>query len=898
MSKLLKICKRISDIITPLSKENLEVELKFRKVLESDYFFLLKYLQHLYQEKKEKTLDYYVKDKRITQKDGNFYLTSKQIMMEPIITTVEGREVKFSVSKEQNEPLKNKSIRKYDFKREKERSSFEIGNFRLDLTIVTREGRQNYEIEIEVIDPGGYDFKKFSEFISEYLDIMKKEEINVISFCNNSLSGGELQDNDRISYKYISRPRDLLKRDITAPNSVLQGYTVSIKAHGVQYFLVLYDNTVYLVDPNKSNVSEICPIEPKYLDLEGSIFAGELIETVNLKNPTVTDFMNIFLPFDTICFKNKIIKDENYMMRYDKISHIKDMEIFCKGVKNIKIFEKKIFNLGLKSESFYEGFNKCHQHKKEVVYHDDGYIFTPVSVPYLAPGQMRPKRERELSKFPDVCKFKPVEKRSIDFKIKGSKLYVYDKKTKKDVLFDNIKFSLDFGEDIEGKIVEFFPKFTGKDVIMIPMRIREDKAFPNELETVKELYNSYNESNPVTEETLLGKDTVLMRSFNNFYIKSKLIRDLEGYVIDIGAGNGGDINKYGSNEKIKKILAVEPHPPFSNEFEKRLKSSKFKNKFSLLRETKGEDTEDIVNGMSFFPSNMSSQTLNITFMISLSFFWSSRENLLLLADTINAISKEYRKRSGDKEIKIVFYTIDGYKVEDYFSSAGKNKVNWNTITLSFDGETQVEVDIRDSKTVFKQTEYLVKLDQLFQLVGAEVLEMKSPKVFNILMSEGELNYINLFSYGYASITSEMEIIHLLEKIYIDEDVGIEEDNKILASGEDTIKNIFYLGDNIYRIGTLDLGDSLLHSVMKLVSQEYRDADVYKRVELVETFDKKKDIKSLFQEFEVNINIYYGDDLDEFDGNFDNTINLLKCKDDTYEPMVFIEKEEVSYFFKI
>ena len=897
MSKLLKICKRISDIITPLGKENLEVELKFRKITESDYFFLLKYLQHLYQEKKERTVDYFIKDKRITQKDGKFYLTSKQIMMEPIITVVDGREIKFSVSKEANELLKNKSIKKYDFRRDKDRSSFQVENFRLDLTIVTRDGKEDYEIEIEVVDPSKYDSEKFSIFIEEYLGIMKKEEINVIAFCNNALSGGELEDNEKIGYNYLSRPRDLLKRDITVANSILQGYTVSIKADGVPFFLVLYDNTVYLVS-NKSKVSEICPIDPKYLHLEGSIFAGELIETVKLKNPTVTDFMNIFLPFDTIRFKDRVVKDESYMERFDKISHIKDMEIYCKGVKNIKVFEKKIFNLGLKSKSFYEGFRKCYEHKKEVIYHDDGYIFTPVSSPYLAPGQMRSKRERELSKFPDVCKFKPIEKRSIDFKIRDGKLYVYDKRTKREVLFDSLNFSLDFREDIEGKIIEFFPKFTDNSITMIPERIREDKVFPNELEVAKEITNSYTESNPITENTLLGKDTVLMRSFNNTYIKSKLIRDIDGYVIDIGAGNGGDINKYGSNEKIKKILSIEPHPPFSDEFEKRLKSSKFKNKFSLLRETKGEDTEDIINGMKFFPRNMSSHRLNITFMISLSFFWSSRENLILLADTINGISREYRKRSGDKEIKIIFYTIDGYKVEDYFSSLKKDKVNLNTITLSFDGENQVEVDIKDSKTVFKQTEYLVKLDQLFQLVGAEVLEMKNPKVFNILMSEGELNYINLFSYGSASITSKMEIIHLMEKIYIDEDTGIEEDNKILASGEDTIKNVFYLGKNIFRIGTLDLGDSLLHSVMKLVSEEYRDSDVYKRVEFVESFKKKKDIKSLSQEFEVNINIYHGDDLEEFNGDFENTINLLKCKDGEFEPLVFVVNDEVSYTFEI
>lgn len=285
-------------------------------------------------------------------------------------------------------------------------------------------------------------------------------------------------------------------------------------------------------------------------------------------------------------------------------------------------------------------------------------------------------------------------------------------------------------------------------------------------------------------------------------------------------------------------------------------------------------------------------------MISLSFFWSSRENLLLLADTINSISAEYRRRKGDREIKIIFYTIDGYKVEKYFSSMGKDKVKLNTITLGYDGENEVEVDIQDSKTVFKQTEYLVKLDQLFQLIGAEILELRSPKVFNILMSKAEVDYISLFSYGSAAITTEIEIIQFLEKIPIDETVGLEEDGKILAKGEDTIKNVSYLGRNIYRVGTLDLDDSLLHSVMKLVSEEYRISDVYNRIELVNSFKEKKNLEEISKNLEVNIKIYHGDDVHDIENEFENTINLLKCKDGAFEPLVFIENNNVSYTFVV
>ena len=47
-----------------------------------------------------------------------------------------------------------------------------------------------------------------------------------------------------------------------------------------------------------------------------------------------------------------------------------------------------------------------------------------------------------------------------------------------------------------------------------------------------------------------------------------------------------------------------------------------------------------------------------------------------------------------------------------------------------------------------------------------------------------------------------------------------------------------------------------------------------RIEKVETLEKKRDIKESSQsDFQVNIRIYHGDDMDEFEGDFEETINL-------------------------
>ena len=901
MSNLLNVnnvCKKIEDIISPLNKENLEIEVKFRKITYKEFTFLLDYLKKLYGMKEETTIDYYIKNKRITEKDGIFYETTKKNWSEPFYVFEGKRELKFNVATEEMKQLKNKSVRKYDFKRIKERKSFTVGNFSIDLTNVNREGVENYEVEIEVIDADLYDAKDFSDIILEYTDNFGVSETNIISFCNYSLSNQKSIDSEEIDYKYISKPRDLLKNDITAPNSILKGFAVSIKADGVQFFLVFYEGNISLVS-SKGEVTELCPIGEEYSHLENSIFVGELVEREKLKKQSITDFMSIFLIFDTICFKGDTVAySEDYLTRFEKTRSLEDLEIVCSGVKKIKIFEKKIYNLGKNSKTFYKAFNACYDSKKSLIYEEDGYIFTPIDSPYLCEGQSKNKRERILSRYYDVCKFKKVEKRSIDFLVKDNKIYAYSKRSRSLQNYTKIKFSLDFSEDLDDKIVEFFPFFSGKEVSLRPSNLRPDKSFPNEMDTVEEIVRSYTESNPVTEDTLLGKDTTLMRAFNNFFIKGRLIQGIEGYVIDIGAGNGGDISKFGSNEKIKKVLSVEPNLAFSDEFSRRLKNSKYNKKFHLLRGVKGEEKSKIIEGMNyFFPKNMSGQRLNISFMISLSFFWSSRENLLKLADTINSINAEYKNRNGTENVRIIFYTIDGYRVEEYFSKIGKNKITLNTITLSFNGENQVEVDIKDSKTVSKQTEYLVKLDQLVDLIGGELLESRSPKVSNILMSEGELCYLSLFNYGLGSITKQIQLVYSEERIQIDEEIGIEEEGMVLAMGEDTIKSVPYIGKNIYRVGTLDQGDSLLHSILKLTNEKYRSSDVYGRIEKVEEFKETfKDLQSLPEIIGKRIKVINSNDDVDYYGENNETINLYVCKDGSYEPLVMLVEDEVYYTF--
>jgi len=898
MSSVYGITKQISLLISKLSDvDNLEIEAKIRKIDASDFELLRDLLSSRFEKLDSYTVDYYVKESRITEDNGKYIDTSKVNKFEEILG-MGNKSIKFNVSTEESKLVTREEISGYDFKREKERISFVDGNLRIDLTKVTRNKEVNYEFELEIINPKKYNEREFGDKITFYFNVINEYILNSVSFCNEMLSNGTIKSNNEIQYNLVSRPRDLLKSDITKPNSILKGFTASIKADGVQYFLVIYKYGVWLMN-QKGDKMRVGPLDDEFKELKGSIFAGEYIIREKLKEGTKFDFLSLFLPFDTISYKGKSVVNQKYLDRISYFSDIKDKEIVSKGVNTLKIGEKKIFDLGEESDSFYKGFRECFLEKKNIIYQEDGYIFTPKFSPYVAEGQNRPKRDRVLGKFLDVCKWKPAEKRSMDFLVKEGMLYSYDRK--KHQLFQGLEFDLEFPESLEGKIVEFFPSFEDDKITLKPERIRKDKSFPNKNETVVEIVKSYTEFNPITEKTLLGKDTTLMREFNNNFIKSKLINDLEGYIIDIGAGKGGDLFKFGYNSKIKKVLSVEPNKEFSTEFKRRLSLSKFKNKFYLLEETKGEDTETIIQGMrEAFPEDFGEEKITISFMISMSFFWRSEENLAKLANTISQIDKEYKLRGGQMRTEIVFYTIDGYKVEDLFRRIKRDSIKLNTITLKKGGDNQIFVDIEDSKTVSQQIEYLVNLDKLYEMTGLKKVYTREPRVVNILMSKPERVYLSLFVYGKSVLNKSVRIQQKMEKLYVNDKEGVESDGKILAKGDDEMEKVYSMKDNIYRLSTIDMGDSLQHSLLKLLNEDYQDGDFEKRVELA--MDLKKNVRTLSdacRNFDIGIKVYCngvgkiytseGKEPKEF-------ILLLDFGNDKYEPLVYFDDDTITYTF--
>ena len=156
MSSVYGITKQISLLISKLSDvNNLEIEAKIRKIDASDFELLRDLLSSRFEKLDSYTVDYYVKESRITEDNGKYIDTSKINKFEEILG-MGNKSIKFNVSTEESKLVTREEISGYDFKREKERISFVDGNLRIDLTKVTRSKEVNYEFELEIINPKKY----------------------------------------------------------------------------------------------------------------------------------------------------------------------------------------------------------------------------------------------------------------------------------------------------------------------------------------------------------------------------------------------------------------------------------------------------------------------------------------------------------------------------------------------------------------------------------------------------------------------------------------------------------------------------------------------------------------------------------------------------------------------
>lgn len=815
------------------------------------------------------------------------------------------------------------------------RISFIIEKLLVDLTRVyeidlsdfseKEEGEERFEIEIEKGNASINNLFGLTNFLlSKVKDT--KEHI-IINMINKVLSGNEKETkSNSIDYSLISKPRNLKLNDLVFGGLVSEdiSYYISPKADGINKLLVFYNRNAYLVQIPKK--IEVLTTDSNIISFNDSIFIGEHIIEKQYDTGHGEEEISVsgtkFLPYDCVLINNKNIKDLDYNERYGRVLDL--LEAFKykdKGIISlpIKIIEKPIFWLGTNSESFYKVMNEVFENDN-YGYEIDGYIFTPKESPYLTSGAYEAKNDKDriLSNYPDVCKYKPLHRLSIDFLVKKDGLYSKNQgnyilfQGKSHFKFDvnvNVRFNeenenfakyldkkgksniYEFLEKEQFNIIEFeFFKEDEDTTIITPTRYRQDKPEPNNINIAIE--NWILISDPIEESTLLGKDVRLMRLYHN-KIKKELLEDLnEGDVIvDIGGGKGGDIQKWIYSD-VSSVLSFEPNEEFKKEFEKRLLNTNTRGKDIKVVKAYGQDKDIIIKNAKEFFNWKTMKRMFVTFMISLSFFFEKdKEEYKKLAKTIIELRKLYYSKCKKPDcFQIIFFTIEGEKVIKLFQEKKKSEISLNTISLHIEdlsNPDKVYVDIKDSETVHEQVEYLVNLNLLVEEINKGIKKDNSSFLYadfseankEKFMSNSEKIYSNLFVYGRLSDDIQELVRYSIKK------KNKENDDKLIR-----------LYNNFYRMCTID-NNSYIHSILKLTSKVYRKNNYQERVDLSEEyFLSKKESKNLVVKH--NIYIYDVNDMSFEKKNTDNYLtNIILIKiQNSYEPIIMKEGDDIIYIF--
>ena len=122
-------------------KKNVEIEAKFRGQFKNIEHFIDLLQKSDYVVKQTYTVDYYTNKDRISEQDGNYFLTSKTSLPGfPKIFNYENYSIKLSVSEEKLEP--STKPEKFSLIRKKTRTSFIKDNISIDITHV--EGKRKH----------------------------------------------------------------------------------------------------------------------------------------------------------------------------------------------------------------------------------------------------------------------------------------------------------------------------------------------------------------------------------------------------------------------------------------------------------------------------------------------------------------------------------------------------------------------------------------------------------------------------------------------------------------------------------------------------------------------------------------------------------------------------------
>lgn len=752
---------------------------------------------------KKKTLhviNIYRGEKRFTKVGDKYFNTTKSSPSLLEIVTYDDYYLKFSVSKENYKEVKEP--KKIDFTKIKEIISFSKGNIRVILNNKEdEEEEEETEIKIKVIDPSRFNYLEFIDTVYKILDAQVDPRKLLNSFFNKSL-GGMAKSDENLNWNLITRPRNLTMKDLTN-DGLLDNYSITVKADGLMRFLIFHSTGIWFVQFSgiyDNDYEFICPLPDKVGE---SIFQGELVGTS-------------FYPFDCCVYNGKVVTDLNYLQRIKYINNILETRY---GKYNI--LELKQFPYSQKKIEFFNQTREALKELEKVPYKTDGLIFHPIYSPYFPSGSDKEKEQRVLSKYKDVCKWKPSELQTLDFLVNDGELYV-----KNNILFrgtdqnpfSKSNYTLDMS-DIEGKIVEFKPEKKGDLFIYKPIRIRSDKKYPNSLIVAIEGWEMIKD--PITTDMLTGRSTKLLRRYLHELRKEK-------------------IQNFPTDSSYLDI-----YPPCSKELE--TDYHKRKDVVILLNDKKCGDLKFI------------------TSLDQLDYYSELVVNYLLPTADMKKFDKIKIKT---KKIIFNYLFISSSKLRSLFSIKG-NEISFNDIIIR-------RLDSDTYNLISPEGEYQYKLKEY----DVDSITPSGKKITDYILSKNERDLLQMFIMGTKQI--DIKLTEKSGRIPVDISKGTRRKSGFNALGDDKLEHFY---DDFYRMATIDEGKSFEHSLLKLLNGKYRSESLEKRLEMVEDVNFSTDLNKLSKNIKLSIVVKQQGKEDQKYGKEDKYIILYKNDDGSYEPVV-------------
>lgn len=691
------------------------------------------------------------------------------------------------------------------------------------------------------------------------------QRVNLTSWFNRNFSTDQFYANPKtpagkINEDMIPKARNLKIKDIKYGGLVGNSrtrYSATKKADGYQKILIVYEDGLWLVSSADVNWVYALVANNMNVNLQklfGFVTIGELVPPEKRLSGSPTS-KYWFIQFDTINW-------------YPSFDDTKRSNITKTGVKinkstlNLYINPKKTQDLprpdrhrvcDIVKENLtgdlltiwtkeFRAFETVDEFYSVIIYltsdlsnenqafENDGLVFTPEDTPFNSRSDQYPLYQRTLTRYPDICKWKPPEDLTIDFVVRRMisgivtlfsgrpRQYLNLKnrdKNGKPIKDDQVALRYGFPENKGVQLLEFKGSktnaFNSSDIDLTGLENIPDNStaefefdqktkklrfrllrekFPNTYEVAEDVWDDIHR--PITIETLRGESSALVRYYHN-----NLKRDLFYYdqgngtktLIDIGAGKGGSVYNYNS---YSKVLAIEPNADNIVELRSRIQNAGLENKVKILQ-TGGENTAlitDTANEWLGGPAD------TITMMLSLSFFFQSSEILNALTQTIS----QNLKLGGN----FLFLTIDGTVVSEIFEPTLLERSPYivqiteglllsipNIAEFTYLGNETLLVNIFES-IVGEQKEWLVRLNDLHILlanIGLRSIEYKRATSEKFL-SLWEQMYTNMYSSGiynrHKLINVSMEY-NILSATQIETKLT-EDENKMVESGMQILEN--------------------------------------------------------------------------------------------------------------